>query len=51
MSKLIYIMCLFLVALSSSACTGSSTKTGNTPDQQRNNSREAQGELSTEVKK
>jgi len=44
MSKLISILCLLMVALSISACN-----TGNSPDQQRSRSRDAQGELSTEV--
>lgn len=51
MRKLISIMCLLLVVFGISACSGSPKQTGNTPEQQRANSREAQDELSTDVKR
>jgi hypothetical protein len=50
MSKLIFIMCLLLVSFANSGCTSAPpAKYGNTPEQQRKNAQDAQGELSTDV--
>jgi len=56
MIKLYPLICLSLVALNLVACSDAPAKPGttvymNTQDQQRANSREAQGELSSEVKR
>jgi hypothetical protein len=51
MSKLIAILSLLMLALSNIACTASATNKYNTPEQQRSHSRDAQDELSTDVKR
>lgn len=51
MNKLMAILCLLLLALSNVACTAPATNKYNTPEQQRSNSRDAQDELSTDVKR
>jgi hypothetical protein len=51
MNKLITLMCLLLLASGLSACAGSSAYSVNSPEQQRSHSREAQDELSTDVKR
>ena len=51
MSKLIAILSLLLLALSGAACTTSPANKYNPPEQQRSHSRDAQEELSTDIKR
>jgi hypothetical protein len=51
MSKYISISGLLILMLGLSACAEPTAYSGNSPEQQRSNSREAQKELSTDVKR
>jgi len=52
MRKYISVICVILVTAGLAACaTSPAPATGNSPEQQRVNSRDAQGELSTDVKR
>ena len=50
MSKFISLSALLIMLAGLSACAGSTAYSGNSPEQQRSNSREAQKDLSTDVK-
>ena len=51
MKKLIFIIWLFLTVLAISACAEEKEKKANTQEQQRSHSRDAQDELSSEIKR
>jgi type IV pilus biogenesis protein CpaD/CtpE len=52
MNKYISVICIILVTAGLAACAKTpAPATGNSPEQQRANSREAQDELSTDVKR
>ncbi len=51
MSKLFSILCLLLLTIVLSACSGSPAKKWNTQEMQRSHSRDAQDELSREMKR
>lgn len=51
MSKLIAILSLLLLALSNAACSAPPANKYNPPEQQRSQSRDAQEELSTDIKR
>jgi len=51
MKKFIFIIWLFLTVIAISACAGAPAKKGNTQEQQRSHSRDAQDELSSEIKR
>jgi predicted alpha/beta superfamily hydrolase len=51
MSKLIVILNLLLLAIFNTACTSAPANKYNPPEQQRSHSRDAQEELSTDIKR
>jgi hypothetical protein len=51
MSKLIAILSVLLLALGNAACTAAPANKYNPPEQQRSHSRDAQDELSTDIKR
>lgn len=51
MSKLIVILSLLLPAITNTACTAAPANKYNPPEQQRSHSRDAQEELSTDIKR
>ena len=51
MRKLTIIMWVLLAAVGISACSGAPVKPANSPEQQRSHSRDAQDELSTDIKR
>lgn len=51
MNKIISIASLLILATGLGACAGSAPYSGNSPEQQRSNAKDAQKELSTDVKR